>query len=85
MRVQTESHTFTASTMTKPMRACVKKAKLRKRVNVQGLRRSAEDILRRLGVAGAVAEAVMGHGRLTSSMEALPSVWRIKHLSFRGR
>jgi hypothetical protein len=49
--------------MTKPMRSCLKHAKIDKRVNVQGLRRSAEDTLRRLGVAGAVAEAVMGHGK----------------------
>ena len=50
------------STMTKPMRTCLKKAKITKKVNVQGLRRSAEDILRRLNVAGPVAEALMGHG-----------------------
>jgi integrase len=54
---------FTSS-MTKPMSTCVEKAKLTKHVNMQVLRRSAEDILRRLGVAGAVAEAVMGHGGL---------------------
>lgn len=49
------------STMTKPMRKCLKKAKVTKKVNIQGLRRSAEDILRRLNVAGPLAEALMGH------------------------
>ena len=49
------------STMTKPMRNCLKKAKVTKKVNIQGLRRSAEDILRRLNVAGPLAEALMGH------------------------
>lgn len=49
------------STMTRPMRKCLKKAKVTKKVNVQGLRRSAEDILRRLNVAGPLAEALMGH------------------------
>jgi hypothetical protein len=36
-------------------------------VTVQGLRRSAEDVLRRLGVAGPLAEALMGHGTLMRS------------------
>jgi len=51
----------TSNVMTKPMRDCLKKAGIDKRVTVQGLRRSAEDVLRRLGVSGALAEALMGH------------------------
>ncbi len=51
----------TSNVMTKPMHDCLKKAKIGKRVTVQGLRRSAEDVLRRLGVSGPLAEALMGH------------------------
>ena len=51
----------TSNVMTKPMCDCLKKAKIGKRVTVQGLRRSAEDVLRRLGVSGPLAEALMGH------------------------
>ncbi len=51
----------TSNVMTKPMRDCLDKAEISKRVTVQGLRRSAEDMLRRLGVSGALAEALMGH------------------------
>jgi len=51
----------TSNVMTKPMKDCLARAGINKRVTVQGLRRSAEDVLRRLGVSGALAEALMGH------------------------
>ena len=51
----------TSNVMTKPMRDCLERAKIDKRVTMQGLRRSAEDVLRRLGVSGPLAEALMGH------------------------
>ena len=50
-----------SSVIRKPLAECATKAELGKPVTAQVLRRSFEDRLRRMGVGGVLAEAVMGH------------------------
>ena len=69
-----------SNVMTKPMRICIKKAKISKRVTIQGLRRSAEDVLRRLGVAGPLAEALMGHNERMRSRYSTVDVLEVAAL-----
>jgi integrase len=66
--------------MVKPMREALDKAEISKRVTPQGLRRSFEDALRRLGVAGPVAEAVMGHNARMRSAYSTVAVGEVARL-----
>jgi len=84
-----------SNVMTRPMRECLARAGINRRVTVQGLRRSAEDAYRRLGVSGPLAEALMGHNaRMRSRYSTVdrrevaklgPSLARVLGLAGSGR
>lgn len=73
----------TGGVMTKPMKRCLELAGIDKRVSVQGLRRSAEDVLRRLGVAGPVAEALLGHNAQMRSRYSTVSLAEVANIGGR--